>query len=323
MRAPGSFPATGSQEAVDAAEAWKAEAERRYELVEQREESGDVGEPEGAEAEEAPDECAEDDADGPTEETEVERAKRIAMQWGAKTGDDDEDGAAADCAGACSSGAIGADDWDDEAVAALAPLVRNASAAKPEEWSDEDDGPWEQPTVENPRFAELKRRTAADCAAAEEKLKALKAERKSAQDLLVRHFKGEYGADSELAALAGECLKGTVDAYEYELCPFDKAVQVERDHHSRRTNLGKWAGYETDANGIVSAMHFDGGVPCPNGVARKVDATLVCGATQAVLSVEEPNMCEYVARVSTPLACSEGGRAELEAFLAQHAADAS
>ena len=139
----------------------------------------------------------------------------------------------------------------------------------------------------------------------------------------MRHFKGEYGADSELAALAGECLKGTVDAYEYELCPFDKAVQVERDHHSRRTNLGKWAGYETDANGIVSAMHFDGGVPCPNGVARKVDATLVCGATQAVLSVEEPNMCEYVARVSTPLACSEGGRAELEAFLAEHAADAS
>ena len=307
----------GASEASAAAEAWRVEADRRVKLLEAREASGDVDDAEvEAQAEmKAPgaDGAASDDADAPREETEVERAKRIAMQWGAATGEEEE-ASGAECGEGsndpmtCNAGVV--DDWDEEVAGAVAPLLRDPAAEKPPEWSDEDDGPWETPTKENPRFSEMLTKAKRDLDKAAAKVSKVKREREQAERLL----KGSYGEGGELAAFADECIKSKVGEYEYELCAFEKAMQIESEHYSRRTDLGRWEGFGGEG---VASMHFSNGAACPNGVKRKMDAKLVCGASSAVLSVEEPSMCEYEARVSTPLACSEKRRAELEAFIAE------
>ena len=52
-------------------------------------------------------------------------------------------------------------------------------------------------------------------------------------------------------------------------------------------------------------MMFTGGVRCWNGPDRSAKVILSCGAENKVLSVDEPNRCEYEYKFQTPAVCSE------------------
>ena len=76
------------------------------------------------------------------------------------------------------------------------------------------------------------------------------------------------------------------------MCPFDKASQ---DH----TSLGTWSKWKTP----YSVMHFANGQMCHGGTVREATVTVKCGVENAVLEVNEPNMCKYEMVFTTPAAC--------------------
>ena len=64
-------------------------------------------------------------------------------------------------------------------------------------------------------------------------------------------------------------------------------------------------------------MRYTKGRKCWNAGERETTVSLVCGASNEILDVEEPNTCVYAMTLATPAACSEESAARLEEELAE------
>ncbi|KAJ3046195.1 hypothetical protein HDV00_000006 [Rhizophlyctis rosea] len=131
----------------------------------------------------------------------------------------------------------------------------------------------------------------------------------------------DYGPDDEFEPLDGRCFSGdateyapccfcvtlgkikadTLDRYTYEMCFYGAAHQKSKASQLA-THLGNWEGWSGSPN-KYSEIKFTGGTHCWNGPARSLTVTLECGVEEEVLSVSEPNKCEYAMRLKTPAAC--------------------
>ncbi|XP_008208849.1 glucosidase 2 subunit beta [Nasonia vitripennis] len=114
----------------------------------------------------------------------------------------------------------------------------------------------------------------------------------------------DYGPEEEFAALDGECFEFTDLEYVYSLCPFGKATQRSKSGGSE-VNLGfwnDWIGGE-DSSRYTKAK-YDRGLTCWNGPARSTIVTLKCGEENQLLSVTEPNRCEYAMEFQSPAVCN-------------------
>ncbi|KAJ1960750.1 hypothetical protein GGI12_003636 [Dipsacomyces acuminosporus] len=122
----------------------------------------------------------------------------------------------------------------------------------------------------------------------------------------------DLGPHDVYLSLKDECFSLNTGEYTYEICLLDRASQISNKDQSRQ-NLGSFTefGTKTELNSDGSqsvttdyTVHkFLHGTKCWNGPNRSLIATFECAQDIKVLSVTEPEKCEYHAKVTGPFAC--------------------
>lgn len=113
----------------------------------------------------------------------------------------------------------------------------------------------------------------------------------------------DYGPEHVFAPLHGECFEYTDLEYVYTLCIFGKATQRLKSGGSD-INLGNWYDWVGPESHKYSKMKYDRGLTCWNGPARSTIVNLSCGKENKLISVTEPNRCEYAMEFTTPALCN-------------------
>ncbi|XP_053973775.1 glucosidase 2 subunit beta [Hylaeus volcanicus] len=113
----------------------------------------------------------------------------------------------------------------------------------------------------------------------------------------------DYGVEQEFASLDGECFEYTDLEYVYTLCIFGKTSQRSKSGGNDIT-LGHWYDWIGPEGQKYSKMKYDRGLTCWNGPARTTIVNLSCGKENKLVSVTEPNRCEYAMEFSTPALCN-------------------
>ena len=96
------------------------------------------------------------------------------------------------------------------------------------------------------------------------------------------------------------CFEMKTSEYVYKICPYEKATQKPL-HGGSETNLGKWDSWNDD----FTEMKFTRGTRCWNGPDRSTTVKVKCGKENKLLSVDEPNRCEYEYKFETPTVCKK------------------
>ncbi|KAI8984963.1 endoplasmic reticulum protein [Trametes punicea] len=117
-----------------------------------------------------------------------------------------------------------------------------------------------------------------------------------------------YGSEGEWKKLDGTCLDKEVGDYIYEVCLFDEARQKPTKGGST-FSLGRFEswnnapGVEKGSREYYSKQRYTRGAKCWNGPQRSVTLDITCGTENAILSVAEPEKCEYEFKVTSPAVC--------------------
>lgn len=118
----------------------------------------------------------------------------------------------------------------------------------------------------------------------------------------------DYGFAEEFATLKDQCFEFTDNEYTYKHCVFDYCEQKPK-HGGSGTRLGKFEQWVHEGveqgETSYSGMMYSGGQQCWNGPARSTKVLFKCGLENKLLSVTEPNKCEYEMVFETPASCSE------------------
>lgn len=118
-------------------------------------------------------------------------------------------------------------------------------------------------------------------------------------------LKHDVGPENEFAAMMNKCFEFNDREYIYKLCPFDKTIQQSKANNGE-TSIGKWDGWDNESNtNKYNIMKFTNGLACWNGPQRSTVVLLSCGLENSLVSVTEPNKCEYEMKFETPAVCAK------------------
>ncbi|TDL29245.1 hypothetical protein BD410DRAFT_779584 [Rickenella mellea] len=144
---------------------------------------------------------------------------------------------------------------------------------------------------------------------AEQSLTRIKKDKQNAQEDLARLFDPEwYGKDGEWKKLHGSCLKLDTGEYTYEVCLFKESKQIP-NHGGQTFSLGRFHSWHPSPDVEVGSPEYytkqvySSGARCWNGPERSTKLILSCGTENALLSVSEPEKCEYQFIGTTPALC--------------------
>ncbi|KAJ1987970.1 hypothetical protein GGI25_005511 [Coemansia spiralis] len=111
----------------------------------------------------------------------------------------------------------------------------------------------------------------------------------------------DLGPDDMYLAAKGACYSLDAGEYTYELCLLDRASQISKKDGSRQ-GLGSFDGFGDDSLDYT-VLRFAHGTKCWNGPERSITASFTCAEEIKVVSVSEPEKCEYSAKMTGPFAC--------------------
>ncbi|EJD00926.1 endoplasmic reticulum protein [Fomitiporia mediterranea MF3/22] len=144
---------------------------------------------------------------------------------------------------------------------------------------------------------------------ADRSLNKIRKEKETAQQQLAHLFDPEwFGADGEWKKLDGQCLEKDTGEYTYEVCLFGEARQKPNKGGSN-FSLGKFTHWNNKpkippgSSSYYSKMYYTKGAKCWNGPERSVTLLLTCGTENQLLSVTEPEKCEYHITGTSPALC--------------------
>ncbi|WWC67263.1 uncharacterized protein I206_101171 [Kwoniella pini CBS 10737] len=156
-------------------------------------------------------------------------------------------------------------------------------------------------------------------AAAREKHRNLGNELKKLNDAItdsedtLQRMNTEFGPQAEWKKLDGTCVDKVSGDYTYEICFFGKTKQKSNKDGSSNY-MGTFAEWNTAATpgtyDYYTKQLYNNGGRCWNGPLRSVQVDLSCGKENALLSISEPEKCEYQFRVTTPALCWPEGEGE-------------
>ncbi|OSD01764.1 endoplasmic reticulum protein [Trametes coccinea BRFM310] len=157
---------------------------------------------------------------------------------------------------------------------------------------------------------------------AEHSLDLTRKEKEQKDKELQRLFDPEwYGAEGEWKKLDGNCLSKEVGDYIYEVCLFDEARQkpIKGGTTFSLGHFESWnnaPGVEKGSPEYYRRQRYTRGAKCWNGPQRSVTLDMSCGTENAVLSVAEPEKCEYEFKVTSPALCLPLSAAEEKGYAA-------
>lgn len=115
-----------------------------------------------------------------------------------------------------------------------------------------------------------------------------------------------YGPDKILKAIEEETYRASIGEYEYSINFLGSIKQVG---NGQDVLVGKYAGsanqVNTSKDGTKIELLFDHGAKCWSGPIRQAKVSVFCGSKVEILKVTEPEICQYVIDVTSPIACFE------------------
>ena len=138
----------------------------------------------------------------------------------------------------------------------------------------------------------------------EAELKELREKLESARSSIGKDDK--YGPQGIFYEIRDDCLSVDANKYRYELCMFGQSKQREiGTSKGTGTNLGSWEGYSVEEKTGKLVLKWTNGAKCWNGPSRSSTIFVTCGAENKVISADEPNICEYVFKMESYMACDD------------------
>jgi protein kinase C substrate 80K-H len=160
------------------------------------------------------------------------------------------------------------------------------------------------------------RKAAAEVDQRKQELTTAETQERNISDDLAQSYTDNLGLTTALKDalrhIKGECFSTKLGDYDYEVCLLQTLHQKSSNQGS--TLVGNFESLEMVNSpaadgalfGTTMQLHYTHGTRCWNGPERSGRVDIECGSENKVLSVREAQKCEYVYRVTSPIACAPG-----------------
>lgn len=109
-----------------------------------------------------------------------------------------------------------------------------------------------------------------------------------------------YGPEDVLRPLKDITVKNHIGEYDYEV---GYLGEVRQTGHGNSVRIGQFDNFEIVDNQFK--LHYSNGEKCWNGPKRSATVLIECGTDPELVSVTEPEKCEYLIRIKAPIGCMD------------------